>query len=157
MSMELHELTGLMQQLTILNWDYYTIKIGLRRIQNLCHQSFVLGPVQPQELTMETTDSPDKQIVGANGIPRGCMSFPQGHPIHLLRQTWTKVDCSWTSCSWDVSRQSRWILKQCCNADFEVYAKRIQHHAHLIKHLKEFMPNDGHKAQSNKVQTILAT
>jgi hypothetical protein len=34
-----------------------------------------LGPVQPQELTMETTDSPDKQIVGANGIPRGCMNF----------------------------------------------------------------------------------
>jgi hypothetical protein len=26
----------------------------------------------------------------------------------------------------------------------------------LIKYLKAFMPNDGHKAQSNKVQTILA-
>jgi hypothetical protein len=26
----------------------------------------------------------------------------------------------------------------------------------LIKYLEAFMPNDGHKAQSNKVQTILA-
>jgi hypothetical protein len=59
--------------------------------------------------------------------------------------------------SLDVSRQSRWILKQCPNADFEVYAKRMQHPVHLIKYLEAFMPNDGHKAQSNKVQTILAT
>ena len=57
----------------------------------------------------------------------------------------------------DVSRQSRWILKQRPDADFEVYAKRIQHSAHLIKHLEAFMPDDGHKAQSNKVQTILTT
>jgi hypothetical protein len=27
---------------------------------------------------------------------------------------------------------------------------------HLIKYLEAFMPNDGHKAQSNKVQIILA-
>jgi hypothetical protein len=54
----------------------YTIKIGLRCIQNLCHQPSFLGPDLPQELKMETTDSHDKQIVGANGIPRGCMSFP---------------------------------------------------------------------------------
>ncbi len=33
---------------------------------------------------METTDSTDKQIVQAIGIPRGCMSFPQGPPLHLL-------------------------------------------------------------------------
>ena len=92
--------------------------------------TFHLGVAQPQELMMEATDSPDKQIVGANGIPRGCMSFPQGPPLHLLRQAWTKVDCSWTSLSQGVSRQSRWILKQCCNADFEVYAKRIRHSAH---------------------------
>ncbi len=85
------------------------------------------------------------------------MSFPQGPPLHLLRQAWTKVDCSWTSLSQDVSRQSRWILKQRRNADFEVYAKRIRHLAHLIKYLEAFMPNDCHKAQSNKVQTILAT
>jgi hypothetical protein len=85
------------------------------------------------------------------------MSFPQGPPLHFLRQAWTKVDYSWTSLSQEVSRQSRWILKQHCNADFEVYAKRIQHTAHLIKYLEAFMPNDGHKAQSNKVQTILAT
>ncbi len=56
-----------------------------------------------------------------------------------------------------VSRQSRWILKQRRDADFEVYAKRIQHSVHLIKYLEAFIPNDGHKAQSNKVQTILAT
>jgi hypothetical protein len=90
MSTELHELTSLMQQLSISNWDDYTIKIGLRCVQNLCHQSSFLGPVQPQELTMETTDSPDKQIVRANGIPRGCMSFPHGPPLHLLRQAWNK-------------------------------------------------------------------
>jgi hypothetical protein len=125
MSTESHELTSLMQQLLISNWDDYIIKIGLRHIQNLCHQSSFLGPVQPQELTMETTDSPDKQIVRANGIPRGCMSFPQGPPLHLLRQALNQIDCSWTSLSQDVSRQSRWILKQHCNSDFEVYAKRI--------------------------------
>ncbi len=55
----------------------------------------------------------------------------------------------------DVSRQSRWIFKQRRDADFEVYAKRIQHSALLIKYMEAFMPNDGHKAQSNKVQTIL--
>ncbi len=55
----------------------------------------------------------------------------------------------------DLSRQSRWILKQHCDADFEVYANRIQHSAPLIKYLEALMPNDGHKAQSNKVQTIL--
>ncbi len=27
--------------------------------------------------------------------------------------------------SLDVSRQSRWILKECCNTDFEVYAKEF--------------------------------
>ncbi len=75
MSTALHELTSLMHQLLILNWDDYTIKIGLRCIQNLCHQPSFLGPLQPQELTMETTDSTDKQIVGANGIPRGYVSF----------------------------------------------------------------------------------
>ncbi len=47
------------------------------------------------------------------------------------------------------SRQSRWILKQRPNADFEVYAKRIQRSAHLIKYLEAFMPDDGHNAQSN--------
>ncbi len=56
----------------------------------------------------------------------------------------------------DVSRQSKWILKQRRDTDFEVYAKRIRHSAHLIKYLEAFMPNDGHKAQSNKVQTIFA-
>jgi hypothetical protein len=59
-----------------LTLGYFTIKIGSRCIQNLCHHPSFLGPVQPQELMMETIDSPDKQIVGANGIPRGCMSLP---------------------------------------------------------------------------------
>ncbi len=46
---------------------------------------------------METTDSPDKQIVGANGIPRGCMSSPQGPPLHLLGSLEDQIDCSWMS------------------------------------------------------------
>ena len=54
-----------MQQLSISKRDNYTIKIGLRRIQNLCHQPSFLGPDLPQELLMESTDSPGKQIVGA--------------------------------------------------------------------------------------------
>jgi hypothetical protein len=54
---------------------------------------------------METTDSPEKQIVGANGIPRVCMNFPQGPPLHLLRQSWGP-----NRLLLDVSRQSRWIL-----------------------------------------------
>jgi hypothetical protein len=52
-----------MQQLSISKRDEYTIKIGLRLIQNLCHQPSFLGPGLPQELSMESTDSPDKQIV----------------------------------------------------------------------------------------------
>ncbi len=96
---------------------------------------------------MEATESPDKQIVGAKGLPRGCMSFPECPPLHLLRQSWGP-----NRLLLDVSRQSRWILKQRRNADFEVYAKIIQYSAHLIEYLETFMPNDGHKAQSNKVQ-----
>jgi hypothetical protein len=46
---------------------------------------------------MESTDSPDKQIVGANGIPRGCMSLPHEPPLHLLRQAWNQLYCSWAS------------------------------------------------------------
>jgi hypothetical protein len=112
--------------------------------------TFHLGVAQPQELTMESTDSPVKQIVGANNIPKGCMSFPQGPPLHLLRQAWNQIYCSWASLSQYVSRQSRWILKQRCNADFEVSAKRIRHSAHSIKYLEAFMPNNGHKAQSKR-------
>jgi hypothetical protein len=83
-----------MQQLLISKRDEHTIKIGLRCIQSLCHQPSFLGPDLPQELSMESTDSPDKQIVGANSIPRGCMSFPQGPPLHLLRQAWNQICCS---------------------------------------------------------------
>jgi hypothetical protein len=88
-----------MQQLLISKSDEYTIKIKLRCIQNLCHQSSFLGLVQPQELTMESTDSPVKQIFGANGILIGCMSSPQGSPLHLLRQAWNQQYCSWASLS----------------------------------------------------------
>jgi hypothetical protein len=63
MSTELHELTSLMQQPLISILGYYTIKIGLICIQNLCHLPSFLGPDLPQELTMETTDSPDKQLL----------------------------------------------------------------------------------------------
>jgi hypothetical protein len=42
---------------------------------------------------MESTDSPIKQIVRANGIPRVCMSSPQGPPLHLLRQAWNQLYC----------------------------------------------------------------
>jgi hypothetical protein len=101
---------------------------------------------------METTDSSDKRIVGANGIPRGCMSFPQGPPLRLLRQAWNQIDCSWTSLD-----SLDGFLSNVAMLTFEVYAKRNQHPAHLIKYLEVFMPNIGHKAQSNKVQTILAT
>jgi hypothetical protein len=103
-----------------LNLGCYTSNIGLRHIQNLCHQPSLLGPDLPQELTMETTDSPDKQIVGSNGIPRGYMSLPQGPPLHLLRQSWGP-----NRLLLDVSRQSRWILKQHCDADLEVFAKEF--------------------------------
>jgi hypothetical protein len=102
------------------NLGYYTIRIGLRCIQNLCHQPPLLGLDLPQELKMETTDSPGKQIIRANGIPRGCMSLPQGSPPHLLRQSWGP-----NRLLLDISRQSRWILKQRCNADIEVYAKEF--------------------------------
>jgi hypothetical protein len=147
MSTVLHELTSLMQQPLISIWGYF--KIGLKRIQNLCHLPSFLEPDLPQELTMETTDSPDKKIVGANGIPRGCMSLPQGPPLHLLRQYWEP-----NRLLLGASRQSRWILKQRCDADFEVYSKWIWHSVHLIKYLEALMPNDGHKAQSTKVQAI---
>ncbi len=64
---------------------------------------------------MEITDSPDIQIVGANRIPRGCMSFPQGPPLHLLRQAWGP-----NRLLLDVSWQFRWIALhpsqvRCCN------------------------------------------
>ena len=98
----------------------FTIKIGLRRIQNLCHHPSFLGPVQTQELTMETTDSPDKQLVRATGIPRRCMSLPQGSHLHLLRQSLFP-----NRLLLDIARQSRWILKQLCKADLESYAKEF--------------------------------
>jgi hypothetical protein len=117
--------------------------------------TLLLGVVQPEEITMVTTDSPVKKIVGTNGIPRGCMSFPPGPPLHLLRQAWNQIDCSWVSLSQEVFRLSKWILKQRCNADFEVYAKRIWHPVHLVKYQEVFMPNNGHKTKSKRCKQYL--
>jgi hypothetical protein len=55
----------------------------------------------------------------------------------------------------DVSRQSRWFLKQQCNADLKVYAKRIQHSAHLIKYLEAFMHNDDTKPRVTRCRQYL--
>jgi hypothetical protein len=90
---------------------------------------------------METTDSLDKQIVGANGIPRGRMSFPQEPPLHLLRQAWNQIDCPWTS----LDSPDR-FSSNIATLTLKVYAKRNQHPAHFIKYLEAFMPNDGLKA-----------
>jgi hypothetical protein len=87
---------------------------------------------------IETTDSLDKHIVGANGIPRGCMSFPQGPPLHLLRQAWNQIDCSRASLN-----SLDGLLSNDTMLTMKVYAKRNQHPAHLIEYLEAFMPNDG--------------
>ncbi len=54
---------------------------------------------------METTGSPDNHIVGADGIPRRCMSSPWWPPLHLLGQSWGPNRLLLTAV-----RQSRWIL-----------------------------------------------
>ncbi len=67
-----HELTNLMQQaliskaITPLDW----IQTHPKSVPS----SFLGASILPQELTMERAGSPDKQIVGANGIRRECMS-----------------------------------------------------------------------------------
>ncbi len=61
-----------------------------------------------------------------------------------------KIDCSWTSLDGldeFLSNVLMLTLSLC---------KKIRHSVHLIKYLEAFMPNDGHNAQSNMVQTILA-
>ncbi len=76
---------------------YYIIKIGLRRIQNLCHQPSSLGPDFPQELTMETTDSPDKQLLELMESQEDVWVFLRD----LLYISWgsleDQIDCSWMS------------------------------------------------------------
>ena len=80
-----------------LNLGYYIIKIGLRCTQNLCHQPSFLGPDLPQELTMETTDSPDKQSLELMESQEDVWVFPRD----LLYISWgsleNQIDCSWTS------------------------------------------------------------
>jgi hypothetical protein len=69
-----------------LKLGYYTIKIGLRRIQNLFHQPiFLLGAWSPTRINDGNNRFSWQAIVGANEIPRRCMSFPQAPPLHLLR------------------------------------------------------------------------
>jgi hypothetical protein len=70
--------------------------------------TFLLGVVLPQEFTMETTDSPDKQIVGANGIPspKKMYEFSPG-----TSSTSLEAGLVPNRLFLDVSRQSRWILK----------------------------------------------
>jgi hypothetical protein len=107
--------------------------------------TLLLGVVQPQESTIETPDSPDKQIDGANGILRGCMRFYLEPPLHLLRQAWNQTDCPWMSLD-----SLDGFLSNVAMLTLKVYAKINRHPAHLIKYLEAFMPNDGHKAQSKR-------
>ena len=116
-SMVRHEFTNLMQQHLISEANDHLI--GSRRIQSLYYHSS-LGLDLPQELTIETSGSPDNHIVGANGIPRRCMSSPWLPPLHLLRQSWGPNRLLSTAV-----RQSRWILKQLCNADLQVNADKF--------------------------------
>ncbi len=77
--------------------------------------------------------------------------FPQA----LLYISWgnleDQIDCSWMSLD-----SLDGFLSNVAMLTLKSMQKRIQHSAHLIKYLEVFMPNDGHKAQSNKVQTIFA-
>ncbi len=75
-------------------------------------------------------------------------------PRDLLCISWGSLEDQ-KDCSWTPLDSLELILKQRPNADFKVYAKRIRHFVHLVKYLEVFMPNDGNKARSNKVQTIL--
>jgi hypothetical protein len=76
MSTILHELTSLMQQPLISPWATLPLRLDQDASKICAIIPPSLGPVQPQELTIETTDAPDRQIVGANGIPRRCMCLP---------------------------------------------------------------------------------
>ncbi len=72
--MVLHEFTSPMQ--------YHLISKAIRPLDWIqthpksVPSSFLGASVLPQELTMETTGSPDNHIVGVNGIPRRGMSSP---------------------------------------------------------------------------------
>jgi hypothetical protein len=74
----LHELDGFPHATALsLKIGYYTMRLDLDTSKTLYHHPS-LGPVLPQELTVEMAGSPDysKEIVGANGILRRCMSSP---------------------------------------------------------------------------------
>jgi hypothetical protein len=48
------------------------------------------------------------------------MSLPQGPPLHLLRQSYGT-----NRLLLDATIQSRWILKQRCDADLKVYVEEF--------------------------------
>jgi hypothetical protein len=98
---------------------------------------------------METTDSPDKQIVGVNGIPRGCMSFPQGSPLHLLRQAWNQIDVLGRHLVRTSLDSLDGFLSNVAMLTLKSRQKNLTFCA-LNYYLEAFMPNDGHKAQSKR-------
>jgi hypothetical protein len=76
------------------------------------------------------------------------MSLPRDLRCISLGRLEDQIDCSWTSIdSLDgfLSNVVMLTLKS---------MQKKQCSAHLIKYLEAFMPNDGHKAQSTKGQTI---
>jgi hypothetical protein len=73
-------------------------------------------------------------------------------PRDLLCISWGSLDDQ-IGYSWISLDSLEWILKQCHDADLEVYAKEFD----ILQYLEAFRPNDdGNKAQINKVQTTFA-
>ena len=72
----MHKLTNLVQQPLTSIWA--TIPLRLDKMHPKSVSSiFLLGPVQPQELTMETTDSPDKQLLELMESQEDVSVFPR--------------------------------------------------------------------------------
>jgi hypothetical protein len=78
-------------------------------------------------------------------------------PRDFLYISWgsleNQIDCSWRSIEnldGFLSNIAMLTLKS-MQKEFDV-----QHSVHLIKYLEAFMSNEGHKGQSNMVQTIFA-
>ncbi len=75
MSTVLHELTSLMQQPLTSIWATIPLRLD-QDTSKICAINLPSWGSSHKEFTMEITASPDNQIVGANGIPRGFMSLP---------------------------------------------------------------------------------
>ncbi len=104
--------------------------------------SFLGASILPQELMMEMTGIPDNHIVGANGIPRNCMSSPWWPPLHLLRKSWGPNRLLLMA-----ARQSRWILKQLRDPDLKVNADKLDILHTSTEYLEALTSN---RPQSNK-------